>query len=205
VLNRTTTLSDGEVERVASALQTQVRRDLAPVWGVDAEIVVVKRGEAAAPGHWWLELLDEGDMPGALGYHDVTPDGLPKAKVFTKLAKDIAATWTVTASHELLNMLVDPRANLVVIAETRAEMRAHAVEIATPCQDDSYFINGVAVSDFVFPAWYEPARPRDSTQFDFLRLIHQSLELRPGGYSQVIGPDFRKGWTVLFDESPRGK
>jgi len=132
-----------------------------------------------------------------LGYHDVTPDGLPKAKVFVKLAKKFGVSWTVTASHELLDMLVDPRVNLLTYTEDKSEPRAYWLEIATPSQADAYKIDGVEVSNFVFPAWFESQRKPDTAQFDYLRLIHKPLEIRQGGYAGTIGPNLKDGWKIL--------
>jgi len=66
IINRTADIADSEVEHIASALQKQVHEHMAPVWGVDAQISVIKRGEAPPTGHWWLELLDDADVEGAL-------------------------------------------------------------------------------------------------------------------------------------------
>jgi len=35
-----------------------------------------------------MVFLDNADQPGALAYHDLTPDGLPLAKVFVKTTVD---------------------------------------------------------------------------------------------------------------------
>ena len=35
-------------------------------------------------GAWAMVFLDDADSPGALAYHDLTPDGLPESKVFVK-------------------------------------------------------------------------------------------------------------------------
>jgi len=42
------------------------------------------------------------------GHHDLTPDGLPVGKSFAGTDKHFGHSWTVTASHELLEMLADP-------------------------------------------------------------------------------------------------
>jgi hypothetical protein len=42
-INQSTTVSDEEVIVAMAALQTQVRRDFAPVWGVDAELTFIPR------------------------------------------------------------------------------------------------------------------------------------------------------------------
>ena len=56
--------------------------------------------------------LDSVDVQGALGYHDLTPDGLPLSKVFVKTTLNGGQKVSVTACHELAEMLVEPAINL---------------------------------------------------------------------------------------------
>jgi hypothetical protein len=44
-----------------------------------------------------------------VGYHDLTNEGLPLGKVFAGSDMVNGYNWTVTASHELLEMLIDRR------------------------------------------------------------------------------------------------
>ena len=82
VINSSTVLTDDDVLGAVAALQTQVHRDFAPAWGIDAEVVGVAKGKKPPVGSWWLAVLDDSDQAGALGYHDVTNEGLPLGKVF---------------------------------------------------------------------------------------------------------------------------
>jgi hypothetical protein len=48
VINECEISSDADVKGVTEAVQTQIHRDLAPVWGVDAELIFVPaRGSTA--------------------------------------------------------------------------------------------------------------------------------------------------------------
>ena len=76
-----------------------------PIWGVDADLVFVPLGEKPPKGDWWVVILDDSDEGGALGYHDVTDEGLPLGKVFAGTDILYGISWTVTASHEILEML----------------------------------------------------------------------------------------------------
>jgi hypothetical protein len=60
-----------------------------------------------------MVFLDDADQPGALAYHDPTPDGLPQAKVFVKTTLENRNLVSVSASHELVELLVDPAINLM--------------------------------------------------------------------------------------------
>src|SRR5215475_8404080 len=48
------------------------------------------------------------DKAGALGYHDLTKDGQPVSKIFVKTTLADRQLVSVTASHELFEMAIDP-------------------------------------------------------------------------------------------------
>jgi hypothetical protein len=207
VINASTTLSDADVRAVVPALQAQVRRDFAPAWGVDADLAFVPKGGTAAPGAWWLVVLDTSDAPGALGYHDLTPEGLPLGKVFAETDRKLGLRWTVTASHELLEMLVDPNVNLTVFIETGSTTGTlYAYEVCDACEADEfgYSIEGVMVSDFVYPAWFESFRKKGSTRFDHREKIQEPFGLLRGGYIGVYEVKSGSGWTQVTAEPGTG-
>lgn len=204
VLNRSTVLTDAQVSAVVPALQTQVHRDWAPAWGSDADLSFVATGAQPPAGAWWLVVSDDSDQAGALGYHDLTNEGLPMGKVFARSDIDAGLQWTVTASHELLEMLGDPDINLAAYAFSSATAgRIYAYEVADACEADQYgyAINGIQVSDFVFPAWFENFRKAGSTRFDYGNHITAPFQLLPGGYIGVFDINGGSGWHQLTAES----
>jgi len=197
VINESTVLTDADVTPVVSALQQQVTNDFRPAWGTDAELTMIPQGTPAPAGTWWLVILDDSDQAGALGYHDLTPDGLPIGKVFAASDLKAGTSWTVTASHELLEMLADPNINLTVfIQDANTTGTLYAYEVCDACEDDSlgYQINNILVSDFVYPAWFENFRAQGSTQFDRMNKIQNPLELLAGGYIGVFSVTDGTGW-----------
>jgi hypothetical protein len=197
VINESTVLTDADVTPVVVALQQQVTNDFRPIWGIDAELKIIPQGTPPPTGTWWLVILDDSDQAGALGYHDLTPDGLPIGKVFAASDLKAGTSWSVTASHELLEMLADPNINLTVFVQnTDSAGMLYAYEVCDTCEDDSfgYKVNGVLVSDFVYPAWFETFREQGSTQFDRMNQIHSPLELLTGGYIGVFGVTGGSGW-----------
>jgi hypothetical protein len=208
VINATSVLTNAEVEQAMPALQTQVHRDFAPAWGIDADLSVVPKGKQPPAGMWWLALLDNSDQAGALGYHDVTSEGLPLGKVFAGTDKQYGYNWTVTASHELLEMLGDPEIDLTVFVErTVSSGELYAYEVCDACEADQYGyqINGTTVSDFVYPAWFESFRKPTSTQFDYQKKINAPFKLLPGGYIGVYDVTGGSGWRQLTaEEGPYG-
>ncbi|MGW5223584.1 hypothetical protein [Nocardia niigatensis] len=199
-MNRSTVLTDAQVSAVVPALQTQVHRDWAPVWGSDADLSFVATGAQPPAGAWWLVVSDDSDQAGALGYHDLTDEGLPMGKVFARSDINAGLQWTVTASHELLEMLGDPDINLAACVFSNATTgRIYAYEVADACEADQYGydINGILVSDFVFPAWFENFRKAGSTQFDYGKHITAPFQLLPGGYIGVFDINSGSGWHQL--------
>jgi hypothetical protein len=196
VINESTVLTDTDVTPVVIALQQQVTNDFRPIWGTDAELNMIPHGNQPPTGSWWLVILDDSDQAGALGYHDLTPDDLPIGKVFAASDLKAGTSWSVTASHELLEMLADPNINLTVFVQNaNTSGTLYAYEVCDACEDDSfgYQINNITVSDFVYPTWFETFRP-EGTQFDRMNRIEKPLQLLSGGYIGVFSVTEGTGW-----------
>lgn len=195
VLNRSSVLPDDEAHAIARAICKQANRDFSTVWGIDARCNFVPSTSTKGwQGKWNLLLLDDSDQAGALGYHDVTPEGLPLGKVFAKTDQRYGLSVSVTASHELLEMLLDPYINLVAEDTRRGIFVAYEASDAVEADDLAYDIDGFTVSDFVTPAFFDPtAVGRKGARFSFRGNVHQPFALAPGGYESVWVPG--KGWT----------
>jgi hypothetical protein len=205
VINESTVLADTDVVPVVAALQKQVTNDFRPVWGVDAELTVVAKGTQPSTGSWWLILLDDSDQANALGYHDLTTEGLPVGKVFAASDLKAGTSWTVTASHELLEMLADPNINLTVFVQNSDTAGIlYAYEVCDACEDDSlgYAIDNVLLSDFVYPAWFESFRADGSTQFDQMNKIQNPFGLLVNGYIGIFNVTAGIGWQQQTAERP---
>jgi hypothetical protein len=203
VWNKSSVLSDAQVQVVLPALQKQVTGDFAPIWGVDAQLSFVSGAVQPGPGLWWLVILDDSDQADALGYHDVTPEGLPQGKVFADSDIKNHLEWSGTASHELLEMLADPDINLaayVPVLDQGAPTQFLAYEVCDACEADAYGykIDGVAVSDFVYPAWFQPTAAKGSTQFDQTQSIAQPFQILPGGYALIFDTGNGNGWQQVY-------
>ena len=213
VTNASTVLTDKQVQQALPALQTQIHRDFAPVWGIDADLTFVPSDTKPPKGYWWVVVLDDSDEAGALGYHDLTDEGLPLGKVFAGTDKLLGLSWTVTASHEILEMLDDPNINLMAYVQNGMEILLFSYEVCDPCEKDElgYKINGTMVSDFVYPAWFESFWKKDETQFDFRKKIHNPFDILPGGYIGVFDVSYGNGWYqsspdkkfLKYEERPR--
>lgn len=195
VVNESTAFNNSDMPALVNALQIQVSRDFAPVWGVDAKL---SQNTAVPANAWALVLLDNADQAGALGYHDLTANGLPLGKVFVKTTLADGGLVSVTASHELLEMLADPDINLSAEVQDRSGHRLYAQEVCDACEDDQfgYQIDGVTVSDFVYPTWFETFR-LPGEQFDFQKKITAPFQLLTGGYISVMNLRRGTGWIQL--------
>lgn len=197
--NQSTVMSDTEVIKHVVAIQHQVRNEWANIWGFDADIIWQPKGSAPRSGMWHMVYFDNADQAGALGYHDITAEGLPLGKVFAKTTLDNKGLVSVTASHETLEMLGDPDVNLIAAAnDASGATKLYAYEVCDAVEDDSLgykSVNGVVVSDFVTPAWFESFRTPGSTAFSYKKNVTAPFQLAPGGYIGVLDPT--TGWSQV--------
>ncbi len=195
VINVSTVVADLDLKRMVDAVQVQIGRDWTPVWGIPAQLNLLSHGQQPPANYWWLGIFDNADQAGALGYHDLTTTGLPIGKVFAKTTLDAGDLVSVTLSHEALEMLGDPDVNLIV----QKGSRGYAYEVCDAVEDDSlgYDIDGVRVSDFVYPQYFETFWKRGATKFDHLGHLKAHLPaLTHGGYMAYL--DFMTGqWNQI--------
>ncbi len=175
-----------DFDALIAALQKFVDDVFAPVWGTHAKLV---KADNFMPGAWAIGFLDNADVQGALGYHDLTPDGLPLSKVFVETTIQANQKVSVTACHELAEMLVDPAVNLWSEGPDGSQM--YAYEMADAVEEVEFDVDGIAMSDFVYPAYFEAFRKPGSTKFDYAGKVNKPFQILSGGYSLV-----RKGAKV---------
>jgi hypothetical protein len=171
------------IEAWVVAAQIALTRDFAPHWS-DAKLVYVPPGGTIAPDWWQLVYFDHSDQAGALGYHDVTPAGMPLGKVFIQDCLDDKENWNVTSSHEIHEMIVDPSINLTVTVKgSDGITRQYAKEPDDASEDDHYAprIGGHLQSNSVTPAWFDPNGKPPYTIYPCPD-ITAPLMLAPGGY-----------------------
>ena len=180
-VNKAKTPLGVDFDRLIPALQKFLDECFAPVWGTPAKLI---KARATKPGIWNMVFLDDADSPGAEGYHDITWKGMPLAKVFVKPTLDDKDLVSVTACHELCEMLVDPMATLWCEGP-RSTLWAY--EVCDAVEEKTFDVDGIAMSDFVFPAYFDTfrsKRPR-SAQFDYLKMVKRPFQILKGGYSDI--------------------
>jgi hypothetical protein len=195
--NKAVTPLGVNLDSLITAMQAYVDKFVAPVWGTPANLT---KTTGFVPNTWAMVFLDNADTPGALAYHDLTPDGLPLSKIFVKTTIDDGELVSVSASHELVEMLVDPAINLMT---TGPDPKAtYAYESADPVEALTFNVNGIPMSDFVYPSYFEIFRKPNSVPFDQLKKVTKPFQILSGGY-QIV---FKKGkWSQVFASETKKK
>ncbi len=168
-------ISARDLNDFARVYQTQVTRDLVPAWGKPANIRVAKDIRLVIHGDWQEQFKDDIGQPGALGFHtDV--NGQPISYV------DINEQTSVTGSHELLEMLVDPSGNRLIPVILHGERVLLLCEVCDPNEAETYFIEGIAVSNFYKP-WYFGLEGGEKPPYDQMgHNTDKPLYVNRGGY-----------------------
>ena len=195
--NKATVALGVDFDELIAAMQVYVDKFVAPVWGTPAKLVKTTDFQKGA---WAIVFLDDADQPGALAYHDLTPDGLPESKVFVKTTLNDKQLVSVSASHELVEMLVDPAINLQSTGPDPKTI--YAYESADPVEETDFPVNGIAMSNFVHPAYFENFRKAGSAQFDHMGKVNKPFQILSGGY-QII---FKNGkWSQVYGSEAKKK
>jgi hypothetical protein len=194
VLNQSTAVTDAEVATVVDAVQVQVTRDFAPLYGgATAEMFV---GPPTRIRDWTVYVQDNSTIPGALGYHDLNSAETPIMYVFAKTSRDNNVAWSGVLSHEILEALADP---YIQLCAQISPSQVLGYEVADPVEQATYNISGVPVSDFVTRAWFEPNRTVGA-KYDFLAKLSAPRSLLPGGSYMSVGTAIINQivWTQRF-------
>jgi hypothetical protein len=185
------TIKAPELAEVAGALNEQVQADIAPAWKVAATVGAYPK---APRGTWRIELHETIDVPGAAGYH-ADERGQPYAKVALS-----DGNWTVTASHELVEMIVDPTGSRLHTAAALSGWRGdsararYLMEPADPCEETHYEVGGVPMSDFVLPAFYRSSPRGSLAAYSHTGAVTKPLEILEGGYISFLDPTTDAMW-----------
>ena len=206
VLNHTNgKIQDAEMQKVVRAVNRQIEEDFYPYWGMNARLRLEGKSSTSPDpqsladmrGDAVLYLWSDVDVDNALGYHDQNNAGVPYGFIFTELCKQLKESWTVTLSHEALELIADPEANLLVQGphpdpQRKGDIVFHWYEMCDAVQGDTYWLDGVEVSNFVLPLYFT-ASDEVGGRNDFLGSVHKRKTLRsfgvnPGGYVGFFDP-----------------
>jgi phospholipase D-like protein len=196
-----------DIVKVAAALNVQASRDLQNIWNISAMVSALVDPESIEPGVWPIFIVDDVGQDGAAGLH-LTDHQQPYALV------EAGRTWSLTASHECLEMLVDPSGNRLVpssgitaaggrIQDVTTEKFEYLVEVADPSEDpaNAYMIDEVLVSDFYTPHFFDPV-VSPGVRYSFSGRIKRPREILPGGYISWLNPSLGTMQQLRWFDKP---
>lgn len=182
---------DKDVAFWTEAVKIQLRDDAAPAWGLPPPGVFVYTPETFIPAKEgaMVALVDDDGNDDAAGLHSKYGDvafGLVDLRQSSK-------PWR-TLSHEALELWANAALDRWLPGPNGLE---YAGELCDPVQREEYEIDvelfgerrAVAVSNFVWPAWFRPDLHDHSGPFDQCRTLGEPHELAPGGYAIARNPN----------------
>jgi hypothetical protein len=99
--------------------------------------------------------------------------------VFVKTVLENGEPVSLTASHELFEMVLGPIANMWAEASGG---RKFAYEMCDAVEEDTFLVDGLQMSNFVYPSWFEPFKHPRGTKFDHHGLLKTPFSMTKGGY-----------------------
>ena len=188
LVSDTAALGVSELTVVAAAIQKQVARDLKQHWDIQGTVSAFARLEDVPAGFWPVIVRDDIEED-AEGSH-CDDHGQPLALVTS------GPSWSVTASHEVLEMLVDPFGNRTVAGPSPKADQGRVellVEVADPVGDSVYAVDGIKVSDFCTPRFFDP-QPSPGVQYCATGSIQGPREIQVDGYLTWHDPISNEWW-----------
>ena len=182
-----------EIVRVSAAVQKQVTRDFSPIWDIQATVDGFATLDQIPLGYWPVMIMQ--DVQGAAGFHQ-DKNGQPFAVV------EAGDSWSLTASHEVLEMLADPFGNRVVAGPSPKPDQGRVeflVEVCDPSEDQefAYTVNDVLVSDFYTPHYFDPVS-QDGVRYSFNGKVTNPREVPRGGYLSWHELESDHWWQETF-------
>lgn len=180
-----------ELSKVAQAINLQVSRDLGPIWNIRATVEPVENPNKIPLSVWPIFIVDS--LPPDEGGVHKTNHNQPYALV------EVGNTWSLSASHECLEMLVDPSGNRLVASSSVGVIDnevhevpgkfEYLVEVCDPSEDpaNAYMIDEVLVSDFYTPNYFDPVLSQ-GVRYSFTGKINRPRLVLPNGYLSWYNP-----------------
>jgi hypothetical protein len=193
--------------QAAAAVQKQITRDFFPLWGLPATVDVFEDLESVPSDYHPVVLFGDseelmGQLEFAIGteYAEDLIDDFERGRMsglhlnaFTRqpfALVEASDTWSVTLSHEVLEMITDPFGNRLIAAAhpvNRRERVKYLLEVCDPCQAVWYPVNGVPVADFYTPRYFDPVGVEQG-RYSFTGALEAPLHILEGGYLSWIDP-----------------
>jgi hypothetical protein len=197
IVSQTTRVTFEQLGPAVAALQRQVARDFGPIWGMQATVDGFPTLDDVPVGYWQIIIMD--DIPfHAAGIHLNERSGQPFALV------RYSEEWTLTTSHECLEMLADPNGNRLVPGDSAKPDQGrveYLVEVCDPSESATYAysVNGFLVSDFYTPQFFDP-KESSGVRYSFTGAITRPRQVLDGGYISWREPISGHLWQLFVDD-----
>jgi hypothetical protein len=196
VANISTQVAQSDFQATVDAIAKQVAEHFCPEWKIDATLkaIALPLGNKKAPiqkdADAVIYLGDSSEDPatgvdGAYGYHAANNKHVPYGFVYLDICAQSNESWTVTLSHEVLELLGDPDAVITVTGSAPKGVSGtvyYDLEVCDPTQGDEYKIDNISVSNFVGKSYFGLSGGSGKT--NYLALPLHPFGVRPGGYFQ---------------------
>ncbi|MBO3749799.1 hypothetical protein J5X84_27270 [Streptosporangiaceae bacterium NEAU-GS5] len=198
LVSQSAQLPRSALDSAAAAIQVQVLRDFGPLWGIVATVDAFETLDDVPVTYYPMVVMDHLPVDAA-GIH-LDRDFLPFALI------EFSNRWTLTASHEALEMLADPFGNRLQAADSIKSDQGiveYLVEVCDPCEavQFSYLINGVVVSDFYLPSYFDPVAV-PGNRYSFTGSIERPLQVAEDGYLSWRDPSTAHWWQQRWFGTP---
>jgi hypothetical protein len=195
LVSETERVSCSELARVAAALNKQATRDITQLWCVQASVDAFSNLEDIPLGYWPMIVRDDLGFPGAAGIH-LDEDGQPFALI------QHSNSWSFTASHEAVEMMVDPFGNRLIAGPSLKEDQGrveYLVEVADPsgAAEYGYTVNGLLISDFYGPRFFDPVADQ-GVRYSFTGAIKEPRQVLRGGHISWHEPISGHWWQLVY-------
>lgn len=200
-------VSDADLHSRIRAVNRQLTYDFAPYWGFTAQLRL--EGKTGRKKHGF----DQADMRGDAvlyvrkpvrpsaddGFHTAHFRGIPYGIVYLDLSDELKEDWSVTLSHEALELVGDPELNLLVRGPHPTAKREvfHWFEMCDAVQNESYTIDGISVSNFVLPLYFTSGDELGGRN-DFLGTKTGTTAAKPGQSLKSFSAN-PGGYITFFD------
>ena len=179
------------VAEIAAALQRQLTRDVAPIWEVYATIDAFASLEHVPPGYWPILVGDYFPGVESVGIH-LDRNGQPFALV------EASPSWSLTASHEAIEMVIDPWGNRTVPGGSPMAGQGLVeilVEVCDPSGDPSGPTRSTATSSRTSsPRTTTTRSPHPGVRYSFKGVVTGPREVLEGGYLSWRDPATGEWW-----------
>lgn len=187
-------VSNDQLQAIAAAITEHQTLHMLPMWDRVGVQILPCFSKNYPSGSHPLVFIDNPDVAGALGYHDVDPAGNPYGRCFVEpvldnggLVLDVGkagVSLSTLAGHEADELAIDEYCGLTAVGPDGQS--AYPVEACDGVQSDFYYVSAlghrIAMTNALGPNWFGVGAPGP---YDVMRKCKAPFAIRPGGYSVV--------------------